>query len=228
MARITFKNPVITAPDIIYTVRHGQSIGNARGMDDESLANLPNHQFPLTELGNAQIALSAKFIYDERIIKKDTGLYTSNFLRAQESMEGILRNYEGCFEVTVDPRLDEWWKGIFHSLSREEISKHYPIEEHISKREGWHQYKPLQGQAGKDVEINLIAFLNCIPEKEIVIAGHGKSFAFLRRLLTNQPTDINCKYEYPNNGEIWKFTRKEDKYYHFKSLFTPKLSETSE
>lgn len=219
MAKITFRTPILNAPDIIYTVRHGQSIGNARGMDDESLANLPNHQFPLTELGHAQIALSAKFIYDNKIIKSTTGLYTSNFLRAQKSMEGLLNSYDGDFKVTIDPRLDEWWKGIFHSLQKEEISKHYPIEQNILQREGWHHYKPLQG---KDVEINLISFLAGVPEREILIAGHGKNFAFLRRLLTNQPVDLNCEYRYPKNGEIWIFAR-EGEYYNLKSLYTPNI-----
>ncbi|MFA5124671.1 MAG: hypothetical protein WC473_02500 [Patescibacteria group bacterium] len=33
----------------IIFVRHGESIGNARGLDDNSLTVMPNHQFPLTD-----------------------------------------------------------------------------------------------------------------------------------------------------------------------------------
>jgi broad specificity phosphatase PhoE len=222
MAQTTYRNPIITAPDIIYTVRHGQSIGNARGMDDESLVNLPNHQFPLTERGHSEMALSAKFIRDNNLIKISTGLYTSSFLRAQESMESILEKHEGDYFVAIDSRLDEWWKGIFHSLSKEEISNFYPSEKATQEREGWHHYRPPQGCAGKDVEMNLISFLEGVPEKEVLIVGHGRSLAFLRRLLTNQPVNLNCEYPLPKNAEIWVFTRGGE-YYDFKSLYIPEL-----
>ena len=222
MMKITYRNPVVTAPIVIYTVRHGQSVGNARGFDDESLENLSNHQFPLTNQGHAEIELSANFIRDNKILKQNTGLYTSNFLRAKDTMEGILAKHDDEFQVTVDSRLDEWWKGIFHSLSKKDICDHYPLEQSIRAREGEHHYRPPQGQAGKDVEINLISFLAEVSEDEILIAGHGRSFAFLRRLITCQPLDLNCKYLSPKNGEIWMFTRKGD-HYDFTSLYVPDL-----
>ncbi len=226
MTKITFVNPAIRGtPRIIYTLRHGELDGNALGIDDESLKNKPNHLFPLTQKGYQQISQSAKYIKENEIIGNSTRLYCSGFLRAQQSMEKVLEEKErDSFKVSVDSRLDEWWKGIFHSLSKDEVAEHYGIEKAVQEREGWHHYRPPQGQSGKDVEINLLSFLRDVLDDEIFIVGHGRSLGFLRRLLTNQPVDLNCKYPIPANGEIWKFTKERD-YYAFESLFSPEIKE---
>lgn len=218
---VTYNCPAVRSlAKVIYAIRHGESEGNARGLDDESLKNQPNHRFPLTEKGIGQISSTAQYIRDNKIVTPATGLYTSGFLRAQQSMEIVLAQQRGDFEVCIESRLDEWWKGIFHSLDKEEIGTNYPAEKAIQAREGWHHYRPPQGQAGKDVELNVLAFMANVKEEEIFIAGHGRTLGFLRRLLTNQPLDLNCKYPIPSNGELWKFEREGD-YYKFKSLFTP-------
>src|SRR3989344_4565976 len=158
---IRYRTPIIrNGPRTIYTIRHGESEGNARGLDDESLREQPNHRFPLTPKGIKQISLSAQYIKDEGLIGTETGLYTSGFLRAQQAMEIILEKQQSrCFKICIEHKLDEWWKGIFHSLSDEEIEKYYKIEKMTRYREGWHHYRPPQGQAGKDVELNLISFM---------------------------------------------------------------------
>lgn len=215
-----FNAPIIkSSPRFIYTMRHFESEGNARGLDDNSLAEKPNHLFAITEKGLRQKAQSKSYMDRNDMINSYTDFYTSEFLRTQQSMEGVLGRYE--IEVIADSRLDEWWKGIFHSLSKEEIEKYYPNEKKVLQREGWHHYRPPQGQAGKDVEINLLSFLSSLTQRHVFIVGHGRNLGFLRRLLTNQPTDFNCDYPIPENGEIWEF-RKSDKYYNFKSLFVPK------
>lgn len=214
--------PVIKcSADTIYTMRHFESEGNARGLDDQSLVSQANHMFPITEIGRLQCRSSKSYVSDNFLIGSETGLYTTGFYRAQQSMEGVLDSGKNL-EVVLDHRLDEWWKGIFHSLPKEIIEQDYRHEKRIQEREGWHHYRPPQGQSGKDVEINLLSFLGDVQEKEIFIVGHGRSFGFLRRILTNQPLDFNCDYPIPKNGEIWKFAR-EKKHYKFESLFIPKI-----
>ena len=207
----------------VYTVRHGESEGNARGLDDESLQHQANHRFPLTERGKEEIGLTAGYILENRLISQETGIYTSGFYRAQQSMQIIVGAQENrdC-KVIEDPRLDEWWKGIFHSLPKATVSESYPHEKVIQEREGWHHYRPPQGQSGKDVETNLLSFLSDVEQSEIFLVGHGRSFGFLRRILLNNPIELNCKYPIPKNGEVWRFTRAGD-YFDFKSLFVPNL-----
>ncbi len=220
-----FYNPIIKKTlQTIYSMRHFESEGNAIGMDDESLANKANHRFSITKRGYMEQSLSSEYIWENNLINSGTGLYTTEFLRAQESMEGIINaNKNRKFKVIIDPRLDEWWKGIFYSIPKEILSKKYSDEIKIKKREGWHHYRPPQGQSGKDVEINLLSFLQDVEQREIFIVGHGRSLGFLLRILTNKPVNLNCKYPIPKNGEIWKFSRNGD-YFNFKSLFVPQIN----
>ena len=222
---IKYNSPIVNPSlKIVYTIRHGESIGNALGLDDNSLKDLPNHKFPLTEKGRRQISFSGEYVAENKLINSDVGLFTSNFLRAQQTLEIVLeRQNTENFNVTLDARLDEWWRGIFHSLSEEEYSQGYPLEQKIQSREGRYHFRPLQGQAGKDVEINLLSFLNSVREEEIFLCGHGRSIGMLHRLLTNSSVELNCKYPNPKNGEIWKFTSDGD-YFNFESLFIPKIN----
>lgn len=223
MARITYVVPkIIGNPEVVRAVRHGESVGNVLGVEDQSLEDKPNHLLELTERGNMEISLSADYILENRLIKPRTRLYTSGFLRAQQSMKGILDKQEGDFEVCIDSRLDEWWKGVFHSMSEDELLAHYPAEERILAREMWHHYRAPQGQAGKDVDINLLSFMQDVTGEAILFTGHGRSIGLLRRLLTNQPMDLNCAYSYPSNGAIWEFRRNGD-YYDFQELFKPEV-----
>jgi len=221
---IIYRSPIKNIhPKIIYLLRHGESEGNARGLDDFSLKNVPNHQFPLTQLGFNQINHSAEYILNEGLIDEYTGLYTSNFLRAKQSLEIVLKKQKRKkFDVVIDPRLDEWWKGIFHSLSPNEIAEKYPLEADVQAREGWHHYRPPQGQAGKDVEKDLISFFQEVKEDKILIVGHGRNLGFMFRLLADQLINLQCLYPIPKNGEIWKLTKNSDiNKYNFESLFTP-------
>ena len=201
-------------------MRHFESDGNARGLDDASLANVANHRFELTVEGYEQLEKCAEYLKENKLITLDTRIYTSNFVRAQKSIQGILEKNKWDYYVAIDSRLDEWWRGIFHSLSDEYIEKYYPMEWKIEKREGKYHYRAPQGQAGKDVEINLMSFLRDAYGGEIFISGHGRSLGFLRRLITNKPVKNDCDYPIPKNGEIWKF-EKDIGYYKFKSLFDP-------
>lgn len=219
---VSYVSPVKCQANTIINIRHTQSIGNERGRSNESLREIANHKFPLTEKGIRQANMTADYLKENSILQPDCEIYVSSFLRAQQTLEVVLDNLGLDQEVSIDPRLDEWWKGIFYSMSAEEISEYYPMEAEILSREGWYHYRPPQGQAGKDVETNLLSFLEGVDVENILIVGHGKSSAFLKRLLTNEPLDINCGYPHPKNGEIWKF-QKNERFYDFESLYVPWL-----
>lgn len=215
--------PFETLPNKIYFFRHGQSIGNAVGLDDISLKDLPNHLFPLTEKGKDEAKQLAKYINETYLFFNVEEIYVSNFLRAKDTLKIVLEEsdryqYLGN-KVFHDSRLDEWWKGIFHSMSKEEIKKYYPLETRIRDREKWYHYRPPQGEAGKDVEFRITDFLKEL-NNNTMISSHGRIGGFMKRILCRDPINHNCDYEAPKNCELWLFEKQNDKYKH-SSLFKP-------
>jgi broad specificity phosphatase PhoE len=214
-------------PERMYFFRHGQSIGNARELDDNSLKTLANHQFPLTLKGKEQTHELAKYIlgekilspYEEKILSQCEEIYVTNFLRTQMSLENVLCGGECALPVYQDSRLDEWWKGIYHSLGADERQRYYPGEEEIMQRERWYHYRPPQGESGKDVELRLLSFLKDLHNVPL-ISGHGRIGGFLDRLLCKRDLDLDCNYPIPRNGELWLFSKNGD-FYTRTSLFVP-------
>lgn len=222
-------------PKKIYFVRHAESIGNKLGLDDNSLENIPNHQFNLSEKGKKQAKELGEYLQESGILE-DVKIFYSKFLRTKETMDialSVNKNTSNIYKIQ-DFRLDEWWKGIFHSMTKEEIRKYYPLEPKIRDREGWYQYRPPQGESGKDVELRIYNFLvdnksnyavfRDDLEKNWLIFGHGRICSFMEKILTNQPDDFNCKYAVPKNCELKLFekvSKRAGSKYESKTLFLP-------
>ena len=207
-------------PDKIYFFRHAESVGNRRGLDDNSLKTLANHLFPITEdVGVPQAKALADYVKEKNILSECAEIYVTNFLRTQMTLDIVLKGQNHGLPIYQDSRLDEWWKGIYHSMNAAERAKHYPAEEEIAKREGWYQYRPPQGESGKDVELRLLSFLHDLSHVPF-ISGHGRVGGFLDRLLCKRKLDLNCNYPNPKNCELWLFSRNGDAYCRT-SLFTP-------
>lgn len=182
--------------------RHAESVGNAKGRDDNSTSDTPNHQFKLSAVGVHQLEPMRRFLETE-FPDGFSDYYVTTFLRTQLTFQGVIGGHITPYE---DPRLDEWWKGIFHSLSEQEISRHYPVEHRVLKREGWYHYRPPQGEAGKDVEVRILSFLNSLrPVPRIFICGHGRWYSFLERILLGRPREETDK-EAPKNCSIIRLT----------------------
>jgi broad specificity phosphatase PhoE len=204
-------------PQNIYFFRHGESEGNARGLDDESLHGFANHRFPLTERGRAQARLLSEYVHDLYLPARCTEAYVSSFARTAETLDLVLAGVH--LPIYEDSRLDEWWKGIFHSMRDDERARVYPAEQATLEREGWHHYRPPQGEAGKDVESRLLSFFPSLSGMP-VISGHGRVGGFLDRLLCNRKLDLDCSYEVPKNCELWLFSKRGPRYER-QSLFVP-------
>lgn len=206
-------------PQRIYFCRHGQSIGNALGLSDDSLASVANHRFSLTEKGIEQAQRLAQYVANEDILAQCGELAVSTLLRAEQTLEIILEHNSTTLPIHQDARLDEWCKGIFHTMDQEERAIHYPAETAIRTREGLYHYRPPQGEAGKDVEIRLRSFLHDTHQVPFIVA-HGRVGAFLDRLLCDKELDRDCGYPDMNNCELWRFT-KSGTHYVRESMFTP-------
>lgn len=203
-------------PNQFIFCRHAESVGNARGLDDNSTKETANHQFELSPHGQNQVTQVRDFVRSS-FPDGFSEYYVSSFLRTQTTFRGIWGEEVSPFE---DPRLDEWWKGIFHSLNKDEIAKYYPIESITLKREGWYQYRPPQGEAGKDVEVRILSYLNSLsPVENVFITGHGRWFSFFERLLLQLPRE-EMNTEAPKNCSVIALTKKGDRY-ESQVLFTP-------
>ncbi len=206
-------------PSEIYIFRHGESEGNVLSKEDKSIQDKPNHRFELTPLGAWKPLELRSYIRDKRILSRCSAAYISTFLRSQRTLEIALSQDDVSIPIFEDSRLDEWWKGIFHSLSEEQIDKHYSLEREVLKRERWHHYRPPQGESGKDVEARLLSFFKELRENSL-ISGHGRAYGFTKRLLCNEPLDLDCNYPNIANCELVLFEKKGDRYL-ARTLFKP-------
>lgn len=216
-----FQTKQLQLPNKIYLFRHGQSVGNARGMDDNSLTDVANHEFELTEKGIEQAYQLGAHLSSSGILREIDESYVSSFRRSQQTLEVALENKQFQFPVYHDDRMDEWWKGIFHSMSAQERDSAYPQEQRIMEREGLHHYRPPQGEAGKDVESRVKAFLSEL-EGTPLLSGHGRIAGFMDRVIRQLPYNKNCKYAKPSNGELWRFSKKNGAYER-ETLFKPTI-----
>ncbi|MDO8669022.1 MAG: histidine phosphatase family protein [Candidatus Buchananbacteria bacterium] len=173
----------------IIFVRHGESEGNAKGLDDSSLIDVPNYGFVLSERGYEQARLAGGKL-------RELGLswdraFISTYLRTRQTWWGINDAYPICSHAPIiDSRLNEWWRGIWHTMNRTDIDKYYPLEDHIKAREGWYHYRAPGGQSGQDVELQIYSFLSDFMYgpykkfKKILIVGHGQWAILFWRILT--------------------------------------------
>ena len=204
-------------PNQIIFCRHAESIGNANSLDDNSTKETANHQFKLSPHGQNQVTQVRDFV-SSSFPNGFSEYYVSSFLRTQATFRGIWGESVLPFE---DPRLDEWWKGIFHSLTKDDIAEYYPIESTTLKREGWYQYRPPQGESGKDVELRILSYLNSLsPVENIFICGHSRWFNFFERLLLQLPRE-EMSTEVLKNCSVLVLAKNGNKY-KSQILFNPK------
>ncbi len=203
-------------PREIVFCRHAESVGNAKGKDDNSDENLANHRFPLTVKGQSQASEVRDFL-EKEYTTKFSAYFVSTFLRTHSTFQSIFGEDTVPYE---DPRLDEWWKGIFHSLSKSELKENHSLELKTAEKEGWYHYRPPQGEAGKDVEVRILSFLNSLtPVPSIFVCGHGRWFKFFERILLCLPRQAT-EAQVPQNCSLIRF-RKNSTRYENEVLFTP-------
>ncbi len=182
-------------PKQIVLVRHGESEGNVKLSEDTSFANKANHQFALTERGRKQVEITGKYVRSK--YGDFDAYFCSTFHRTQETLSLIFPDVKPI----IDPRLNELWRGIWHTMSKEEIAKYYPMEKEIKEREGWYHHRAPGGQNGQDVESLIYSFLSDLRElyagKRVFIASHGVWQIFLWRVLCNRSI-VEAETRYTN------------------------------
>ena len=161
-------------------VRHAQSIGNIMTQDERAACDIPNHAYPLTEIGKQQAKITGQYLSG---FHSDLCLY-STFLRTKMTAEIVLGQIPYT-ETLEDSRLNEKWDGIFHELSKSDIEKYYPEQICLKNLNGYYHHRPPGGESCPDVEIKIRSFLNdpTLSGKDILVVGHGRWFIILQKLL---------------------------------------------
>lgn len=173
-------------PKTLVVVRHGESEGNVVSTEDVSFRTKPNHQFSLTKKGREQAIKAGDFLKSMEF----DAYFVSTYKRTQETMS-LMR--PGVAPI-VDSRLNEHWRGVWHTMLESDVDRLFPMQRAITDREGKFHDRPFGGQCGQDVELGVYSFLTdlCLhySGKTILVAGHGNWMILLWRVLYGYSTEL--------------------------------------
>lgn len=168
-------------PRQITFVRHAQSEGNIRDVDERAEYDVATHAYSLTPYGREQAAITGKYLR-EKYGEFDV-YYSSYYKRAKETLQIIAPNakhYE-------DSRLAEGQRGVWHTMTRDQVVQRFPEELARKEREGLYHYRPFGGENWADMELRIHSYLGTInrdyPSERVCIIVHGHWLLLCQRLI---------------------------------------------
>lgn len=168
-------------------IRHGESEWNAKNVWT-GLTNIG-----LTQKGRDEAIAASQLIRD---IQFDAA-YTSELLRAQQTLEIILRElHKESISVTKHAALNERDYGIFTGKNKSEIKTQLGDAEFLKLRRGW-DYPISKGESLKQVYARVVPYFQSAISplvcsgKKILIVAHGNSLrALIKKLESVSDADI--------------------------------------
>jgi alpha-ribazole phosphatase len=150
-------------------VRHGETIWNTQ-------RRLQGHtDIPLSETGRQQARATARRLANDPV----AAIYASDLQRASETAAIIAASLN--LPVRPDPRLREQSKGVWESLTWDEIVARYPAE--TAQWQTDSSFRPPGGEGLREVAARVAAALADIraacPGQRVVIVGHGMALRTL-------------------------------------------------
>jgi len=168
-------------PRRLVLVRHAESEGNIRSVDERAQFNVATHAYPLTPLGRRQAAITGEYLRS-RFGNFDV-CYVSYYQRSRETMSVMYPDAR----VYEDPRLAEGQRGIWHTFTQEQIEKLFPGETARREREGLYHYRPFGGENWPDIELRIHSFLGTLSrdydDQDVLIVVHGHWLILFQRLI---------------------------------------------
>jgi broad specificity phosphatase PhoE len=162
-------------------VRHAESIGNIKSVNDRALYDIPSHAYALTPHGKQQAEITGQYLRD-RFGEFDI-YYASYYVRSQQTMKIMYPNAK----VYEDPRLAEGQRGIWHTMTNEQIAAQYPYEIERRDREGLYHFRPIGGENWPDTELRIHSFLGTLNRdcegQRVLIVVHGHWLILFQRLI---------------------------------------------
>lgn len=168
-------------PRRLVLVRHAESEGNVRTVDERAQWDIATYAYSLTPQGRRQAELTGAYL-QERFNRFDI-YYVSYYERSRETMRIMFPNAN----VYEDPRLAEGQRGIYHTLTKEQIETIFPGEKIRKEREGLYHYRSLGGENWPDIELRIHSFLGTLSrdydDQDVVIVVHGHWLILFQRLI---------------------------------------------
>jgi broad specificity phosphatase PhoE len=155
-------------PASLWVVRHGESAGNvARDTaETQGLERLELHHrdvdVPLSELGRRQAAALGRWTAGRPQDEQPTVVWTSPYVRAQQTAQIALETAGLDITMVVDERLREREFGVLDGLTRRGITAQFPEESERRAQIGKFYHRPPGGESWVDVALRLRAVLDQI------------------------------------------------------------------
>ncbi|MEX2290942.1 MAG: histidine phosphatase family protein [Mycobacteriales bacterium] len=214
-------------PAALWVVRHGESAGNvardaaeADGLERLDLTSR-DVDVPLSDLGRRQARALGRWIADQPESERPTVLWTSPYVRAQETAALALEAARLDLPRVVDERLREREFGVLDGLTRRGITAQFPQESERRALVGKFYHRPPGGESWTDVAQRLRAVLDDIrldaQGERVLVVAHQVVVLLVRYVLEGmdeagvltldaEAEVVNCSvtsYRYdPGNGRL--------------------------
>jgi len=168
-------------PSKLVLVRHAESEGNVRSIEERAHYEVSTHAYPLTARGREQARLAGAYL--QATYGAFDAYYTSYYLRAKETMAFMYPEAK----VYEDDRLAEAQRGIWQTCTREQIDRHFPLEIARKDKEGLYHHRPLGGENWPDIGLRAHSFLSTLSRdcdgQKVLIVVHGHWLIMFRKLV---------------------------------------------
>ncbi len=153
-------------PSVLWVVRHGESSGNvardaaeAQGLERIDLAHR-DMDVPLSDTGHGQAEALGGWFAGLPDDERPTVVWTSPYVRAQQTAEGLLGAAGLELPMVLDERLREREFGVLDGLTRKGITAQFAEESERRARLGKFYHRPPGGESWSDVLLRLRAALD--------------------------------------------------------------------
>jgi 2,3-bisphosphoglycerate-dependent phosphoglycerate mutase len=168
----------MSAPGKLILSRHGESEFNAKSLWTGQW------DIPLTAKGRQEALLMGEALAD---ITPDIA-YTSALIRAQDTLQIILRTNKWKITVHETDQLNERDYGELTGLNKWEVEEKYGVDQFTRWRRGWDEHVP-GGETLKDVYARATAYFDAKirPElasgQNVLVTAHGNTLRALVKYL---------------------------------------------
>ncbi|MGN6607157.1 MAG: histidine phosphatase family protein [Jatrophihabitans sp.] len=177
-------------------VRHGESTANvAREAAEQARAEViaveaRDADVPLSGLGRQQAAALGRWFAAQPPERRPTRAYTSPYLRARQTAEGVLAAAGSSVRLQVDERLRDKELGVLDTLTSLGVRTRYPQERQRREWLGKFYYRAPGGESWADIALRLRAFLlECdvrTDGERLLVVAHDSVIALFRYICLEQ------------------------------------------
>lgn len=171
----------MTWPANLVFVRHAESEGNVMGVNQRAQADSANYRFALTERGEKQAVITGEYL------RQRFGKFDEHFASYYKRAKQTLRIMFPKARIIEDSRLAEGQRGIWQTMTHDQIELIFPDEIARRKKESFYHYRPFGGENWPDIELRVHSFLDMLAReggnKNVLVVSHGHWLIMLRKIM---------------------------------------------